>query len=246
MRSQPSSQGGRGAGRVVGVPVEEDRAAQQHLPVITDADLDPVERATVVDASAAGLGHAVGLHEADAFGLGGGAHLRSQRAAADEDGVEAGQGRELGRVVQQPAQLRRDEGDVAARAGHGRDGCGEGSGLEDGLGAGDDRAEEHLQSGDVRRREVEHPLPGAAEPGVGGARGGAQGGAGERDRLGAACGAGGAQHERVGVGVAGVPGAEQREDLRRAAGDRVERGRDGLGRSVRRLAHDGPRYALPG
>ena len=177
VRNQPSRSTDAGPLGLAVVPVEEHRPAQQHLAVVADPHLDAVERAAVVHAAAAGLAHPVGLHDrgcpAPRPRLG---SRGVERAAADEHGVEAGRApRSSARRRAAAHQLGRHERDVAprplARPAE--------SGRTTRLGPGDHRAVEHLHPGDVRRRQVEHPLPRTAEPRVRGQRRGPHRVAGE-------------------------------------------------------------------
>ena len=203
------------------VPVEEHRAAQQHLTGRIDLHRHPVQRVAVVDAAAAGLGHAVGRDDPDPARLGPQPAVRGQRATADEHGVERRERLDLLVVAERTDELGGHEGDVAARPGHRLEHPAGDPLVDDRLGVGPHRAEEQLHAGDVGRRQVEHPLPRAAEPGVRGVGGGAHRLPRQADPLRSPGRAAGLDHQRRRV-VGGVPGTQQREDLARVPADRVQ------------------------
>ena len=144
----------RGQPRLPVVPVEEHRAADPDAPVAAHLDRDPVERDPVVDAAAAGLAHPVRRDDVHVLGGRGPSQGGLHRGAADQDGVERAQRLDVARRGEHPGQLGRDQRDVAPPAGH-RVGGGREVGVlleHHRVDAGQQRAEEHLDPGDVRRR----------------------------------------------------------------------------------------------
>ena len=97
------------------------------------------------------------------------------RGAPDEHRVERAQRLGPAGVVEQPDQLGGHDAGVAPLLGvelpaGGEEGLREeavGQVHRDGGGAGIQRPQQHLEAGDVVRRQREQPLAGAAEPGVG-------------------------------------------------------------------------------
>ena len=94
---------------VVGVVAEERGTGDAHASLGADRHADPVERHAVVDAPAGGLGRAVGGDDTDPLLLGAPAHRRVEAAAADEDRVAAGEGRDLLGVAHDAVELGRHE-----------------------------------------------------------------------------------------------------------------------------------------
>ena len=169
------------------VAVGEDRTGQQDPTVVVEPDRDAVERAAVVDAPAARLRHAVGGDHRDIV-----PHAREPAGPQSPQHHPAAR-RRRSAARRSPAASSRSRRscvgtkDVYLRTA-GRQGL---AGRDEGRGAerpGSDRhryrpgqhgADEHLQAGDVVRRQREHPVPGSAEPVVGGLRGRVQRGRGQ-------------------------------------------------------------------
>jgi hypothetical protein len=161
----------RGRGQVGAQPItgEHDRPADADAPAGTYRDVDTRQRPTVVHTTAARLRHAVGPH-----------HVRRHRerkcCTTNENRVVR---RQVHTGVEQPAQLGRDQRGVATLTGvepgrrsHERLGGEPGREVEDDrCHATDERAHEHLHTGDVGHRHGEQPLTGAAEPVERGPRG---------------------------------------------------------------------------
>ena len=210
------------------VAVEQHRPAQPHLAVGADLDLDPVERAAVVHAAAAGLAHAVGRHDPDPA---------PPRRAPRSAGVERAAADAAPRRSRRAPRRRRRRaagraGSAPARRsaapGHRRDRVGERAVLDDRLGARD------APSGRAPARPATYDggrfsshWPGPAEPGLRGVGGGAHRVPGEhapasaarsspRSRSPAAPGSSAASHSRssarISLGGAATTGAQAAHD----------------------------------
>ncbi|OIQ76895.1 hypothetical protein GALL_414200 [mine drainage metagenome] len=168
--------------RTAEVPRREHRTAEQDPTLGVEVDADPVQRATVVHAAAARLGHPVGRDGPDPGLAGAGEQCRRRRGAAEKNGVERPERAHAVGVVEQSDELGGHERGVAPFPGHRRSGRGERRGTEPALevhhgrnGPGEHGADDDLHAGHVHRRQREKPLGapiGGAPDGVGGGLGG--------------------------------------------------------------------------
>ena len=154
--------------RIAVVAVEDRGTAQPDASVRPQCERHAVERHPVVDAATRGLRRSVGRHDADPRGLGPRAQRWIDGASAEQDGVEAGESPRLGPVLEQSVQLGRHEGReergvaVSLEARQGR--------LEaevlhhHRLVAGHQGPHDHLDPGDVRRRQRKQPAATGPQP----------------------------------------------------------------------------------
>ena len=143
-------------------------------------------------------------------------------APADQHRAEAAQRLGRGGVVEQPVQLGRHQRDVAPLPRHPGGGVDQGAVLHHRRRAGEDRAEQHLQAGDVGGRQVEQPLAVAAEPGRRRGRRGPQRPAREQHALGLAGRPRRRHDQRLRLVGPGLPVRQQAEHLVGAAGHGAE------------------------
>ena len=206
---------------------EHDRPAELDPAVVAHDDLDTVERQTVVDAAAAGLGHAVRRDDAHSGGRRTLGERGGQGRAADEDPVVR---REVGAGVEQPAQLGRHQRRVVPHVRrHPGGGGDEGVDREAAVevehlrpGPRHERADQHGQAGHVRHGQGEQPLTRAAEPVVGRTRRVPHCRGGEQGALRLARGAG-RRHDQRDVVVLQRPRGVQRGQYGTAAAARRQR-----------------------
>ena len=153
---------------------------------------DAVERYAVVDAAAGGLAHAVGAYDGDAGTRGRVEHRSGGRAAAEQHRVQARPMRRWprDRPAPWPAAWRPARCNVGPEP---SSSMAEGNWLTSkpvetssstGCGAGQQAAHQHLDAGDVIRRQGQQPPARPAQPIMGSRRAGGQRGGGEQRALG--------------------------------------------------------------
>ena len=184
-----------------GRPADHDAA----LPVgrgLVDAHPHTVKGRAVVHAPARGLARSVAAHHRDAGLRGGVEHRPWRRSAAEQDGVESGQGLGRRRILQGLGQLCGHQRGVAPPGPHTRRGGGQAGGVESGAdvdlrrnGPGLQAAHQHLDPGDVVGRQGQQPAARAAEAVVGGRRAGDQRGRTEHGALRCSGRPGGGDHQ---------------------------------------------------
>ena len=172
----------------VSIALGEGGAAECDPTVAVDANMDAVQRDTVVHAAAGGFAHTVCPQHREPHRRSPFRHTSGRRAAADQYRVQLRQRCARGRVGQRLVELGGHQRRIAPAGAHPRNRCGQIGHIESGRDghrrtARNHTAHQHLQAGDVMDGQGEQPTSRAAKAAVCRLRAGGQGGRGEHCAL---------------------------------------------------------------